>query len=117
MNENRQYTRYNEIGRVVATDLCGLPGILDDISLAGCRIHFPCIVSVDMEAEYKIKITLSRSPEEAPLQLLCKPKWVEDYEDSTHLGLMYMYSPDENRLRDFIKLLEDVNNDDYSSIM
>lgn len=111
MNENRQYMRYNEIGRVNATELCALPGILEDISISGCRIRFPCIVSVDMDAEYKINVTLSRLVDEGPFVLLCKPRWVVDHDDITEIGMMNLYSPDEKRLKDFIEYLENLNND------
>ena len=57
--ENRQDTRYVEIGRVVAPEICALNGILDDISLTGCKIHFPCILDVNLDNEYNLKISLS----------------------------------------------------------
>lgn len=76
--ENRISTRYSEIGRVTAPELCALPGILDNISATGCKIHFPVSVVVDLEVEYMIKIQLTRSPEEPPLQLMCKPMWVSE---------------------------------------
>ena len=42
--ENRKNHRYPEIGRVIAPELCALPGILDNISFDGCKIHFPVSV-------------------------------------------------------------------------
>ncbi|MBR5402418.1 MAG: PilZ domain-containing protein [Treponema sp.] len=110
--ENRRSPRYPEIGRVIATDLCALPGILDNISLTGCKVHFPVSVVVDLEAEYMIKITLSRSLEEAPLQLMCKPMWVTENQGVTQVGLQILYSPDDARLREFVSYLEEMNDDD-----
>ena len=110
--ENRRSPRYPEIDRVIATDLCALPGILDNISLTGCKVHFPVSVVVDLEAEYMIKITLSRSLEEAPLQLMCKPMWVTENQGVTQVGLQILYSPDDARLREFVSYLEEMNDDD-----
>lgn len=110
--ENRLHHRYPEIGRVVAPELCALPGILDNISYTGCKIHFPVSVVVDLEAEYMIKISLSRSVEDAPLQLMCKPMWVTENQGVTQVGLQILYSPDDARLREFVSYLEEMNDDD-----
>lgn len=117
MDENRQNTRYQEIGRVVCPEICALTGILDDISSTGCKIHFPFSVVVDLEREYMMKITLSRSPDEAPLQLMCKPMWVTENNGITQIGFAILFSPDESRLHDFISFLEQVNEDDKPDII
>jgi len=115
--ENRQSTRYSELGRVFSTELCALPGILDDISIDGCRVHFPIPVVVELENEYKIKIQLSRAPDEAPLQLLCKPIWVNDNGGITNLGFQILYSPDDMRLRETIAELERISKQDIPEII
>ena len=115
--ENRQHERYSEIGRVSVSELCSLPGILIDISVAGCKIRLPFIISVDMDKEYEVFITLSRVPEEAPLHLLCKPRWVQDYEESTEIGFMNIYSPDNNRLKEFIEHIKDLDTDKLDNLL
>ncbi len=110
--ENRQNFRYPEIGRITAPELCALPGILDNISNTGCKVHFPVSVVVDLEAEYMIKVTLSRSFEENPLQLMCKPMWVNEDKGNTQIGFQILYSPDDARLREFISFLQEMNEDD-----
>lgn len=115
--ENRQDIRYCEIGRVIAPEICALNGILDDISITGCKIHFPCIFELNHDNEYNIKITLSRSPEDTPLQLLCKPIWVKHGAGDTYIGMQNLYSPDENRLKEFIDFLEQLNTDDLPDII
>ena len=112
MDENRRNIRYHEIGRVIAPDLCALPGILDNISSSGCRMHFPVPVVVDLEREYMIKINLSRAPSEEPLQLMCKPMWVTEDKGVTQIGLQILYSPDDTRLREFISYLQEMGDDD-----
>ena len=61
---------------------------------------------------HMIKITLSRSLEEAPLQLMCKPMWVTENQGVTQVGLQILYSPDDARLREFVSYLEEMNDDD-----
>lgn len=110
--ENRRNPRYPEIGRVIAPELCALPGILDNISLTGCKIHFPVSIVVDLDTEYMIKISLTRSMEEAPLQLMCKPMWASENTGTTQIGLEILYSPDDARLRDFVNYLQEMNEDE-----
>ena len=112
MEENRQSVRYPEIGRVICEELCALPGILDDISLEGCKIHFPVSFSVDLENEFMLKILFSRNPEGSPLQLMARPKWVREASGSTQMGMEILYSPDLNRLKEFISYLSDISVDD-----
>ena len=109
--ENRQNPRYPEIGRITAPELCPLPGILDNLSLTGCKIHFPVSVVVDLETEYMIKVSLTRSIDE-PLQLMCKPMWVTENQGSTQVGLQILYSPDDARLREFISYLQEMDEDE-----
>lgn len=116
-NENRQNKRFLELGRVFSTELCALPGILDNISIDGCQVHFPVPVVVDLDNEYKIKLQLSRSTDENPLQLLCKPVWVSDNGGTTYLGFQILYSPDDMRLRQMIAELERLSNQDIPEII
>ena len=115
--ENRQFPRYPELGRVFSPELCALPGILDDISIEGCRIHFPIPVVVELENEYKLKIQLSRTPDEPPLQLLCRPVWANDSGGITMLGFQILYSPDDLRLREVISELDRISKQDILEII
>ena len=115
--ENRQNVRYEEIGRVISPELCALPGILDNISATGCRVHFPVNVIVDLESEFDVKISLSRSPEESPLQLLCKPQWVKECKNTTQIGLTILYSPDAVRLNEFISSLQELSESPFPEIV
>ena len=113
--ENRQVTRYKEIGQVVSPELCAISGILDDISLTGCKIHFPCPVIVDMENEYELEISVSRGPDETPLHLMCQPQWSNEENGITQIGLKVLFSPDANKLKELIAFLESEIEDDILS--
>ncbi len=115
--ENRQHPRYKEIGRIIANELCALPGVLDDISLQGCQIHYSVPVIVDLETEYEVQISPLHNEMSAPLNLRCQPQWVKEHEGNTTIGLKILYSPDAARLSDFIEKLKQINSDDiFSSI-
>ena len=115
--ENRRHTRYEEIGRVTAPELCALPGILDDISVKGCKVHYSFPVVVDLETEYEVQISPLHGASQSPLNLICTPQWVKEQEGSTFIGFLINYSPDALKLQEFIKLLESISKDDLPDIV
>ena len=115
--ENRLHTRYEEIGRISAPEICALPGILDDISLEGCKIHYSFPVVVDLENEYDVKISPLHGTNGTPLNLICTPQWVKEQEGNTFIGFKINYSPDAHKLEDFIKHLESLVKDDLPDIV
>ena len=115
--ENRQHTRYEEIGRVLAPELCALPGVLDDISVSGCKIHYSFPITVDLENEYDIKLSPLHHGEQSPLNLICHPQWVQESEGNTYIGLKILYSPDANRVKDFIQQLANLSKDQLPDII
>lgn len=117
MDENRTSERYKEIGHFLASDLCMLPGIIDDVSKEGCKIHYQFPVSVDLNNEYEVQLSPSQNPSENPLHLICKPQWVKNDGDKTSIGFKILYSPDGNRLNDFIKHLKLKNDNEKPEIL
>jgi len=115
--ENRQQTRFEEIGRVTAPEICALPGVLDDISSSGCKIHYSYPVVVDLENEYEVKISPLHSGDAAPLNLICIPQWVKEQEGNTFIGFKIQYSPDANRLNSFIEHMEEISKDQLPDII
>ena len=115
--ENRLHTRYEEIGRITAPEICALPGILDDISLTGCKVHYSFPVVVDLENEYDVKISPLHGANGTPLNLICTPQWVKEQEGSTFIGFKINYSPDAHKLEEFIKHLENILKDDLPDIV
>lgn len=102
--ENRKSTRYEDFGRVECDDLSIVSGILKDISLKGCKVHFDMPVSFDPENEYDLKIRLSRSNLE-PLELVCHPQWMNTMNGATDIGFEILRSKDSSRLESYINLL------------
>jgi hypothetical protein len=105
-DDNRKEVRYEDIGRVEAVDICALPGVLDDISLTGCRVHFPIPVTVDMENDYELKIRLSHKTMLTPLILICHPQWKKMNGNETEIGFQVLRSPDSPQLASYIELLK-----------
>lgn len=114
--ENRQNVRYKEIGKVVASELCSISGVLDDISVDGCKIHFACPVVVDLETEYELQISTSRNiQDESTLTLVCKPQWAKEESGVTSIGFKVLYSPDLIKLKELITLIQSDDVDDILS--
>lgn len=106
--ENRQYTRFQEIGRAFAPDLCALPAVLDDISAFGCKIHYSFPIVVDLEEEYELQISPLHNEKQNPLDLRCRPQWVQKIDGNTYIGFQILYSPDANKLNSFITKLQEM---------
>lgn len=115
--ENRQSTRYEEIGRVIAPEICELQGILDDISATGCKVHYAFPVVINLENEYELKISPLHHSNESPLNLICVPQWVNEQGGNTYIGFKIQYSPDANRLTQFIAHLDDISKDQMPDII
>ena len=115
--ENRLHTRYEEIGRITAPEICALPGILDDISLNGAKVHYSFPVVVDLETEYEVKISPLHGSNSSPLNLICSPQWVKEQGGNTYIGFKIHYSPDAHKLESFIKHLEIISKDDLPDIV
>lgn len=105
INDKRQTKRYDDFGRVDCDELCIVAGILEDISLKGCKVHFNVPVSFDPENEYELKIRLSRDNLE-PLELVCQPQWSKTVDGSTDIGFEFLHSKDSSRLETYINLLK-----------
>ncbi|MCQ2240753.1 hypothetical protein [Treponema sp.] len=118
--ELRGEERYSEIGRVECEQISALPGVLDDISISGCRVHFPFPVDVNEENEYTMFIQLSRAEFPDKLQLLCSPQWYAENEKDcqTEIGFSFLRSPDSPELARFIESLKrKEKSDDITSLI
>ena len=101
----RKLPRFADFGRVEAPALCAIPGVLDDISIEGCKVHFPVEVVVDPDADYEIKVRPSRRVSEVPFMLICHPQWNRIEDGTTHIGFKVLRSPDTWRLTQYIEQL------------
>ena len=109
MKDERKDARFEEIGRVEAPELCALSGVLVDISLSGCRVHFPLPVEIDIaeEKEYTLKIYPSRATSEDGIELLCLPCWECSESGEASVGFKIIHSPDTPQLEAYIRSLGD----------
>lgn len=117
-SEERLSPRFDDMGRFLATDICALPGILENISKEGCKIYYQFAVSVDMDTDYEAKITFARAASEGQLTLLCHPQWVKESEDgkSTEIGFKILPSTDYSRLAEYVEQLHiDSTSDDLDN--
>lgn len=105
MKEMRKAERYEDFGRVESDELCIVSGVLDDISLTGCKVSYTVPPTIDMEKEYEIKVRLSRNNSES-LNLLVLPAWIKSDEDKTSVGFSILQSKDSAKLVSYINLLK-----------
>ncbi len=110
--ENRKNTRYPEIGHILAPELCTLPGIIDDVSITGCKVHYQFPVVADLEMEYEAKLSPSKNPFTNPLNLVIKPQWVKESDSKTYIGFQIQFSPDANKLAEFINHLKHLSDEE-----
>lgn len=107
-HENRRSERFENMGRVEASELCALPAVLDDISLTGCKIHFPIIVTPDMEKDYTLSFKLAGRTTMVPFELTCHPQWISnDDESMSCMGFSFLPSPGTPQLKNFIESLHE----------
>lgn len=103
--EKRQSERFGDIGRVDIPDLCALPGVLDNISRAGCRVHYQFPVVVDLNDDYEMRITFAGRSADRTFSLLCHPEWAKEDSSRTQIGFKILPSTDFARLGEYIGCL------------
>ncbi len=111
--EQRRNARFDDCGYVEVKGLSTLPGILNDISLKGCKVRFPIPVHVDMENDYELRIKVMNQDEMTSLFLISHPQWVKTVDGQTEVGFTFLRSPGTLALEDYIKHLDlDMQDDD-----
>ncbi len=102
----RKNERFYDFGRADCSLICPVSGILEDISLTGCKIHYDAPVMINPETDYEIHIRLSRASV-GTFVLMCHPQWQKEKADgSTEVGFIFLHSPDSTALESYIKQLQ-----------
>ncbi len=114
----RKSLRFNDFGRFECNDICPMAGVLVDISLTGCKVHYDIPISLNMENDYEIHLRLSRFSN-APLVLMCHPQWQKEGDDgSFEVGFLFLHSPDTAALESYIKQLNDeLKTEQFDSVL
>ncbi len=116
--ELRKTERFNEIGKVECSELSALPGILEDISLSGCKVRFPVNLNISGENEYKMLFMLTDT-RFSHMELICHPRWIMKERTKTTVGFKILRSPDTPVLNSLIEILKDKikNSSDITSLI
>ena len=114
----RKSVRFSDFGRAECIEICPVPGVLEDISLTGCKIHYDAPVAVNLENDYEIHLRLSRSTA-GSFVLMCHPQWQKQSEDgSTAVGFTFLHSPDSPSLESYIQQLQnEQNSQNYDDLL
>lgn len=105
ISNKREQQRYDDFTRVHITELCSLPGILENISLTGCRIKFPVPFMVHEDKEYKIVVSPVQKTGLMSFTLLGTTKWCCDYKGYTKIGFHFLHSPGLGLLKKYLDML------------
>ncbi len=106
--DKRSHNRISEIGKVESNELCLFPGVLVDVSKAGCRVRFPASFLADIELDYELKISPVRHNFAEPFLIIARPIWQKTSEDSTEIGFSILRSPSSKKFDSYIdKLVEE----------
>lgn len=114
--EHRREPRFEESGRVEATDLCELPGVLDDISATGCKVRFPVPIKIDMESDYNIKVKIPHKKFDTTFSIVCKPKWISRCGSQSNVGFIFLCSPGIPFIKRYINYLKADSAKEISSL-
>lgn len=102
-SDTRKTERYDDIGRVDAPAISPMPGVLDNISMTGCKVHYPFPVTVNPEDDIELSIMFARAATEGRFTLLCHPQWVKNGDDFTEIGFKFLPSKDLVHISDYIE--------------
>lgn len=101
----RQSERFSDFARIVVPEICSLPGVLDDISREGCKVHFPLTLTIDMENDYAVVVTPSVSVGEKNFSLVCHPCWSKVDNGATSVGFQILPSRDYAQFLEYIDVI------------
>ncbi len=102
----RNSCRFQDYARVDVGELSIFPGILENISLEGCRVRFPSHPEADTETEYTMVIHPTRKKGMQPFSLIGRPVWSVEHPDSVEIGFILLKSPGSRQLAEYIDYLE-----------
>jgi len=106
-SENRQTPRYRDFARTWIGDLSQLPGVLEDVSKTGCKVRVSHVFAVDMEREDLLSVQPACRSGIRPFELLVRPEWVEERDDSLYVGFSILHSPGIRNHHEYIDILSD----------
>ena len=109
--KSRQDPRFEVLGRALCQEISALPGNLVDISAHGCKVFYSVPVTIHLEDDYTLLITVADSST-PDLTLICHPVWVNEDSGQTMLGMTILRSPDSERLNAFVESLKAKNGSD-----
>ncbi len=110
--EKRKDVRYKEMGHVEAPLICALSGVLEDVSLSGVKVHFPCPVILDDSKEYELKLKMSQKPKMPAITIFCKMEWSKVTDVQTVFGFRIVKCDDKKLLEEYIDFLKESSQDD-----
>lgn len=111
-NCNRQMPRYPDFARACLPELCQLPGYMEDVSKIGCRVRFSHNFDIDCEREYSLKILPALRSGIKEFELMVKPIWVQENDDSCEIGFTVVHSPGIRLFTRYVEILAELEEEE-----
>lgn len=117
--ERRRHPRFCDVGRVDAPEVCMFPGVLQDVSICGCRVEFPMQVDIDMEREYMIRFTPTAEKQLAPFSVRAHPVRLERGESNSVIAFSLMPSSSSHMIETYVDRLarQQAVHTDYAQLL
>ena len=105
MTEQRKNTRYLTFARAHIEGVTREDAIVKDISITGCCVELPSIVTIAPNEKYKLKIIPEDEAKIDPFFLSVEAKWIGTEVDSYEFGFNIIESPKGKQFQRYVDYL------------
>jgi len=102
VKNTRKDKRFSDIGKVNCSALCIFSGVLLDVSLTGCCVRFPAVLSPDQDQDYELSISLFNKTAVQPFLFISHVQWIRSSNDTTEIGFRFMHSRGTKALGEYL---------------
>jgi hypothetical protein len=104
-SDKRRIIRFDDVGRVDASEICVFPGILLDISEGGCKSRFPYSREFNLDSDYELRVSPAHKKNLQPFMLIGQPRWQRQEGQSIEIGFKFLHSPGIKALLAYLETL------------
>jgi hypothetical protein len=110
--EDRASPRYQDFARAKITELCCLPGFLEDVSKTGCKVRFSHVLDVDTDREYTLTVLPALRSGIREFELVVRPCWVNAMQDAMEVGFCVLHSPGLRHFTRYVDILAELEEEE-----
>ena len=106
--ENRIAPRFSDFASAKISELCCLPGYLEDVSKTGCKVRFSHIFDIDTDREYTLTVLPALRSGIKEFELVVRPCWVKTEADFVEIGFNVLMSPGIRLFSRYVDILAEL---------